>query len=106
MGSSGNNLQPAPRFCTYGIIIKEISCGAEHSAFITNDNFVYTIGSNSYGQLGTGDMQVKQKNSPVLVEAFLNKDTLGVQSVACGYYHTVVSTLSGHVFSWGKGADG
>lgn len=106
MGSSGNNLQPSPKFCTYGIVIKEISCGADHSAFITNDNFVYTIGLNNFGQLGTGDLEVRQKNSPVLVESLLNKETLGVQSVACGQYHTVVSTLSGHVYAWGKGSDG
>lgn len=40
----------------------------EHSAFITSDSFLYTMGSNRCGQLGIGDPNVSYKNSPVLVE--------------------------------------
>ena len=73
-GCEGNQVQPVPRLCTYGIPIKEVSCGLEHSAFVTwgdkkRGGYVYTIGSNSYGQLGVGDNLVESRNSPVLVEA-------------------------------------
>ena len=47
------------------------------------------------------------KNSPVLVETFVNDtELLGVQSVACGHNHTVASTLSGHIYSWGANENG
>ena len=48
-GDNKGELYPIPRFCTYGIIIREISCGEEHSAFITNENYLYTMGSNRNG---------------------------------------------------------
>lgn len=48
-GSRDNYKQPQPRFCIYGITIKLVSCGAEHSAFVTDLNFVYSIGSNRCG---------------------------------------------------------
>ena len=63
-----NYKQPQPRFCIYGISIKKVSCGAEHSAFVTDQNFVYTMGSNRCGQLGIRDPSVSTKASPVLVE--------------------------------------
>ena len=47
--------QPQPRFCIYGITIKLVSCGAEHSVLVTDLNFVYSIGSNRCGQLGIRD---------------------------------------------------
>ena len=107
MGGNSNSLQPTPKYCTYGITIKEVACGDEHSAFITNDNYLYCIGSNKYGQLGIGDQSIRTKNSPILVETFVNNnEVLGVMSVACGNNHTVVSTLSGHVFSWGDARNG
>lgn len=85
-------LQPVPRFCTYGITIREISCGEEHTAFVTDKNHLYTVGSNRCGQLGvTG---IKSKNSPILVEYFV-KENKGVTSVNCGSNHTLITTLTG-----------
>lgn len=107
MGLSQSNVQAAPKYCTYGIVIREVSCGNEHSAFITNDNYLYSIGSNQLGQLGIGDTKIQNKNSPVLVETFVNnQEAVGVISVSCGHNHTVVATLSGHVYAWGEGKYG
>ena len=105
IGSGAHNLQPLPKFCTYGITIREISCGGEHSAFITNDNYLYCIGCNRNGQLGNGDSSIRIKNSPVLVESLINL-TSGISSVSCGENHTVVCTQTGEVFSWGEGRFG
>jgi len=107
MGGNSNTLQPTPKYCTYGITIKEIACGEDHSAFITQDNFLYSIGNNQYGQLGIGDSSVKFKNSPTLVETFVNnEEAKGVLSVACGNGHTIISSLTGHVYSWGDSRNG
>jgi E3 ubiquitin-protein ligase HERC4 len=32
--------------------LRQISCGAMHSAFLTEDGIVYACGSNEYGELG------------------------------------------------------
>lgn len=38
-----------------------------------------------------------------MVENFVNNlDTIGVMSVSCGKNHTIISTLSGHVYAWGE----
>lgn len=108
MITGGNaTVQPVPKLCTYGIQIKEISCGDEHSAFITIENYLYCMGSNAYGQLGIGDPTVKFKNSPVLVDSFLNNQMVpGILSVACGFSHTVACTTIGTVYTWGQGEFG
>ena len=95
--------QPQPRFCIYGITIKMIACGGEHSAFVTDNNLVYTMGSNRCGQLGIRDSIIKSKCSPVLVEQLQG---LHVIDVACGGNHTLIATDRGEAFSWGEGRYG
>lgn len=43
-----------PRFLSFDIIIKQISCGDEHLGFISSRGYVYTLGSNKEGRLGIG----------------------------------------------------
>jgi X-linked retinitis pigmentosa GTPase regulator len=57
-----------PRFCSFNVLIKQISCGEEHSGFITTEGIVYTIGNNADGRLGVGDKTIKYSSSPCLVE--------------------------------------
>ena len=95
--------QPQPRFCIYGITIKMVSCGAEHSAFVTDLNFVYSIGSNRCGQLGIRDTEVKNKCSPVLVEQLQG---FKIIDISCGSNHTVCVTDRGEAYSWGEGRYG
>ena len=58
---------------------------------------MYAFGRNDFGQLASGD--TVDRKSPSLVE-FLRGQR--VTSLACGQYHTVVSTLEGGVQSCGK----
>ena len=74
-------LKLVPRLCSYRIAIQTLSCGAKHSAFITVNNLVYTMGSNTYGQLGLGDKKLDLKQSPQLVEPLVNQKCI---KVACG----------------------
>ena len=87
----------------YGVKIKLIACGGEHSAFVTDSNFVYTMGSNRCGQLGIRDTSIASKSSPVLVEQLRG---LKIVDVSCGGNHTVVATDRGEAFSWGEGRYG
>lgn len=47
--SQGKQIHPNPRFCTYNIPINLIACGENHSVFITTNQLVYSMGSNSSG---------------------------------------------------------
>ena len=98
-----------PRLCSYHIPIAIVSCGAKHTAFVTckifllnshiATNLCYTIGSNTYGQLGISDMKLDLKCSPVLVESLVNYKVI---DVSCGQFHTIVLTHDGEAFAWGS----
>ncbi|XP_058099402.1 ultraviolet-B receptor UVR8-like isoform X2 [Magnolia sinica] len=64
--------------------IKQVSCGARHSAVITDDDEVFCWGWNKYGQLGLGDVIDRGIPSQVLIDNCLPK------SVVCGWWHTLV----------------
>ncbi|OMJ68832.1 hypothetical protein SteCoe_33607 [Stentor coeruleus] len=93
----------SPRFCSFNILIKEIACGEEHSAFIAISGHVYSMGSNSDGRLGLGDKSLRQSSSPCLVEGLMNYKCV---RISCGWGHTAVVTEEGSVFSWGVGEFG
>lgn len=93
----------SPRFCSFNILIKEIACGEEHSAFIALSGHVYSMGSNSDGRLGLGDKSLRQSSSPCLVEGLINYKCI---RISCGWGHTAVITDEGSVFSWGVGEFG
>jgi len=61
------------------------------------------MGSNTKGQLGVNDPQIKIKYSPVLLEALVDKVAIELK---CGDNHTVIACQSGEVYSWGCNAFG
>ena len=46
---------PYPKICSFNIVIHAVSCGAEHTALISSAGHLYSMGSNTFGQLGLGD---------------------------------------------------
>ena len=58
-----------PKVCSFGVVIKNVSCGLNHTAFVSESGHVYSMGNNVFGQLGQGDKQIKNKNLPCLVES-------------------------------------
>jgi len=54
-----------PKVCNFNIIISQISCGEEHSSFVslTGGN-VYSMGSNSEGNLA---LEINLSNSPMFL---------------------------------------
>lgn len=61
--------------------IKKVAAGAEHFAFLSDEGDVYTVGTNTYGQCGTGDMSLVTKPRKVLS---------GVKDIFCGEKCTFV----------------
>ncbi|KAG2601907.1 ultraviolet-B receptor UVR8-like isoform X2 [Panicum virgatum] len=63
---------------------RSVSCGARHSAIITDEGEVFCWGWNKYGQLGLGDSM--DRNVPCNVPV----DTYHPLNVSCGWWHTLV----------------
>ncbi|GAB1606906.1 hypothetical protein Ahia01_000973300, partial [Argonauta hians] len=83
-----------------GKVVKCVSAGHRHSAFVTEDGELYTCGDGDYGRLGHGDSN--SKNVPTCI-----KDVSGVGQVACGSSHTIAVSQDGRtVWSFGGGDNG
>lgn len=100
LGGAIGKSYSSPRLCTFNVLIKEISCGEEHAAFISSQGHVYTMGSNSDGRLGIDDKEVNYSSSPCLV-AFLSG--LNPTKISCGWGHTACITQNGSLYTWGLG---
>lgn len=91
-----------PRFCSFNVLIRQVACGEEHSAFIAQNGSVYTMGSNSEGRLGIGSRAVRQSAAPCLVDSLSANPA---DFISCGWGHTAV-VCDGVVFTWGVGEYG
>jgi RCC1 and BTB domain-containing protein len=78
-----------------------VAANGYHTACITDDGDTYTWGEGQYGNLGHGDE--KSLSTPKLVNGLAGKKA---KEVACGRYHTIVSTEDGRVYSFGRGSNG
>ena len=78
-----------------------IACGFEYTTVMMTDGSVYATGSNNSGQLGVGDTSDR-----LSLTAMTLPDGKTVQSVACGYYHTVVIMTDESVYATGSNNSG
>ena len=77
-----------PKVCSFNIVIKQVSCGEEHTVFVSLEGgHVYSMGSNSDGKLGVREKSLKCSSVPCLVEGLTD-----VIKVACGMSHTLAIT--------------
>ena len=95
-----------------GKVVVQTSCGASHSAVLTDTGDVYTWGRGFEGQTGhaskalddaTNDIITSVQLLPKCVSSF-TKDP--VAALSCGYNFTCVVTRAGGVWSWGEGGSG
>ncbi|GAB4831843.1 hypothetical protein Ancab_005857 [Ancistrocladus abbreviatus] len=63
---------------------KVVSCGARHSAIVTDDGRVFCWGWNKYGQLGLGDAIDRNVPSQVNMDGYVSKN------ITCGWWHTLL----------------
>ena len=90
-----------PRFCSFRTIILAAACGDEHSLFVTKDREVYSMGANSFGQLGLGTDQGSAV--PQCVQTLAQ---VRIVQVACGGAHSFAVSSEGTAYSWGRGDTG
>lgn len=79
----------------------QVACGVTLTAAVNDRGKVLTIGSGSHGELGNPRAK---DNSINLVQGELRNEF--VTELAIGSYHIAVLTLSGRVYTWGKGSNG
>ena len=87
--------------CLQGLVVKQITCGGDHSCALSVSGSLYCWGKNNFGQLGIGTTEDSKK--PAACITLQNQEA---QMVACGHDHTVVLTLDGGVFTFGSGMYG
>ncbi|OVA15573.1 Regulator of chromosome condensation [Macleaya cordata] len=87
LGTGADTAETLPRLLDAPSIENEhaklVSCGARHSAIITDDGKVFCWGWNKYGQLGLGDVIDRNIPSQVPFDGCIPKN------VACGWWHTL-----------------
>nr|CAD7262173.1 unnamed protein product [Timema shepardi] len=70
----------------------------KHYLALTGDGEVYSWGSGDGGRLGHGDSNSREE--PTLVQALAGKH---VVRVACGSTYSAAITVSGELYTWGRG---
>ncbi|EPS72868.1 hypothetical protein M569_01889, partial [Genlisea aurea] len=92
----------------HGSVIKLISAAKFHSVAVTSSGEVYTWGFGRGGRLGHPDFDIHSGQAAVITPRLVTSG-LGarrVKAVAAAKHHTVVSTESGEVFTWGSNREG
>jgi len=82
-----------------GIVATSITAGRDHTCASIPDGTIYCWGSNSNGQLGTGDTSYLLSASPRLVVGIST-----ASNIAAGAMHTCAVVDNGAVKCWGTGA--
>ena len=94
---------PVPKLCSYNILIKQIACGEAHSHLLSQDGYVYSMGSNQYGVLGLG------KGEDVLhavTQPQLIPNLQCIVDIASGRAHTLALDVHREIFAWGRSESG
>ncbi|XP_068194613.1 serine/threonine-protein kinase Nek9 isoform X1 [Antennarius striatus] len=102
-GDQASYRQPKKVDKLQGKAIRQVACGADFTACITDEDQMYTFGSDYYGCIGVEHELGMEIYEPVLLEFFEERP---VCEVSCGDNHVVVLTQSGGIYSWGCGEYG
>ena len=78
--------------------IKCIAFGNRHSAFCTVDGELYTIGDNTFAQLGIGSCNESKSLQPIQVQLLSN---VRITNVECGDNVTLCLTDNGVIYGFG-----
>ncbi|KAG7217143.1 hypothetical protein INR49_027684 [Caranx melampygus] len=85
--------------------VVQVACGRAHSLVLTDQEGVFSMGNNAYGQCGRKIVEDEVYSGSHIIhrmEGFGSR----VTQVACGQDHSLFLTETGKVFACGWGADG
>lgn len=93
-------LQLVSVFTADKLPLAAISCGGTHNLGLTRSGAVYSFGAGSWGRLGLGSSDIRDKHQPTRVKA---ADHLGtIRQVAAGLEHSLLLLEEGSVFQFGR----
>ncbi|VVB14272.1 unnamed protein product [Arabis nemorensis] len=93
-----DSLLPKALESTIVLDVQNIACGGQHAVLVTKQGESFSWGEESEGRLGHGvDSNIQH---PKLIDAL---NTTNIELVACGEFHSCAVTLSGDLYTWGKG---
>jgi len=81
--------------------IKNISCGKDHTAFLTEDGKAYMCGNGTFGQLGIAGRTDRSVGTPIVI-IFPQP----IKVISCGSTHTAFVTENGEGYAFGLGEYG
>ncbi|XP_041828862.1 serine/threonine-protein kinase Nek9 isoform X3 [Melanotaenia boesemani] len=102
-GDQASYRQPKRVEKLQGKAIRQVACGADFTACITDEDQMYMFGSDYYGCIGVENELGVEILDPVLLEFFTERP---VRQVSCGDNHVVVLAQNGDIYSWGCGEYG
>ncbi|KAM9788931.1 RCC1-like G exchanging factor-like protein [Neosynchiropus ocellatus] len=85
--------------------VVQVSCGRAHSLVLTDNEGVFSLGNNSYGQCGRTIVEDEVYSGSHMIHQVKGISSKVVQ-VSCGQDHSLFLTEDGRVFACGWGADG
>jgi hypothetical protein len=88
-------LSPAATLTFTPLAFTTVTSGGSHSCGITEQGSAFCWGSNTIGQLGTGDLEPRTLPTPVA-------GGLRFTAIAAGAEHTCGLTLEGTTYCWGS----
>jgi alpha-tubulin suppressor-like RCC1 family protein len=80
------------------LCIKQIACGSNHTAILTDNYKIFITGSNEFGQLGLEQLSVNLRFVNVFTLIPFNID---IVKVACGNNYTMILTLTDLAYGCG-----
>eukprot|EP01084_Bolivina_argentea_P049726 91448_1 len=83
--------------------MKHLSTGisAFHKFLLLNDNRLYAIGKNGWGQFGIKHNEYRNINNCIKINYF-QKNNINIKQIACSLTYSMFLTKSGQLFSCGK----
>lgn len=85
--------------------VLQVACGRAHSLVVTDEEGVFSIGNNAYGQCGRSIVEDEVYSGSHIIHKIKGFSSRVVQ-VACGQDHSLFLTDTGKVYACGWGADG
>ncbi|XP_064424898.1 RCC1-like G exchanging factor-like protein [Latimeria chalumnae] len=85
--------------------VLQVSCGRAHSLVLTDNEGVFSMGNNSYGQCGRKVIEDEIYSGSHVIHRIEGLDDRVIQ-VVCGQDHSLFRTEKGEIYSCGWGADG
>ena len=103
LGHGNTERQHVPKLveALSGVRVCAVSCGAEHSLFLTENGQVYSCGLGKAGRLGHGTQE--SLDVPTLIRTF---SRMRVISICAGNLHSLFISGSGAIWSCGEGKYG